>query len=144
MIEKDPGDTVAKRIRTRAAARELRRRTTPTEDRLWTVVRRRQIGGLLFRRQDPIGPYIVDMVCHSARLVVEVDGEIHEQQQEYDAERDDYLRHMGFTVMRVTTERVLCDLNGVICEIRTACAAPPLPRTGEGVEGGGSPTDRGR
>jgi very-short-patch-repair endonuclease len=74
---------------------------------------------------------------------VEVDGEIHEQQQEYDAERDDYLRHMGFTVMRVTTERVLCDLNGVICEIQTACAAPPLPRTGEGLGEGDLPLTEG-
>jgi 5-methyltetrahydrofolate--homocysteine methyltransferase len=96
---------------------------------------------LLFRRQHPIGPYIVDFACHSARLIVEVDGEIHNQQQEYDAERDDCLRQLGFTVMRVTIDRVLTDLNGVLREIQNACAAPPLPRTGEGAGGGGSPAD---
>ena len=102
-------------------------------------LRRRQIDGLLFRRQHPIGPYIVDFVCHSARLVVEIDGSVHDQQQEYDAERDDYLQQLGYTVLRCSVDRVLNDIDGVLSEIRAACTSPPLPRTGEGAGGGGFP-----
>jgi very-short-patch-repair endonuclease len=133
----DPHDTIARRIRTRTAARELRRRTTDTEQRVWGIVRRRQIDGLLFRRQHPIGPYIVDFVCVETRIVIEIDGEIHTDQQEYDAERDDYLQQVGYAVLRFTVDRVLNDLNGVLADIKAACASSPLPRTGEGAGGWG-------
>jgi very-short-patch-repair endonuclease len=140
MIERDPDDTIARKMRTRAAARELRQQRTDTEQTLWEVVRRRQIHGLQFRQQHPIGPYVVDFVCFSARLVVEIDGAVHEEQQEYDAERDDYLRQMGYTVLRCSVDRVLKDMDGVLSEIKAACIAPPLPRTGEGAGGRGIPS----
>jgi len=140
MIERDPDDTIARKIRTRAVARELRRRRTETEQRVWDVVRRRQIHGLQFRQQHPIGPYVVDFVCYSARLVVEIDGAVHNQQREYDVERDDYLQQMGYTVLRFSVDRILNDMGGVLSEIETACVAPPLPRTGEGAGGRGIPS----
>jgi very-short-patch-repair endonuclease len=83
-------------MRRRAAARELRKRTTDTEKLLWAELRRYKIDGLQFRQQHPIGPYIVDFCCNRVRLVVEVDGEVHEQQCEYDAERDQYLKSAAF------------------------------------------------
>jgi very-short-patch-repair endonuclease len=133
VFERDPEDTIDRRIRTRATARELRQRRTDTEQMLLEVVRRRQIRGLQFRQQHPIGPYVVDFVCYSARLVVEIDGAVHEEQQEYDAERDDYLQQMGYTVLRCSVDRILNDIDGVLSEIKTACVSPPLPRAGEGV-----------
>ena len=144
--EHDPEETVRRRVRTRAIARDLRRKSTPTEDMLWQALRRQQLHGLQFRRQHPIGPFVVDFVCHSARLVVEVDDPIHNDHREYDIERDIYLQRVGYTVLRIPADRVLRDLPNVLSEIRRSCnlndglvSAPPLPRTGEGVGGRGLP-----
>jgi very-short-patch-repair endonuclease len=102
---------------------------------LWARLRLGRIGGLQFRQQHPIGPYIVDFCCYRARLVVEIDGEIHEQQREYDAERDDYLKTLGYTVLRFSTDLVLHSLDAIVAEIRSTCVAPLPPRTGEGAGG---------
>jgi len=69
--------------------------------------------------------------------VVEIDGPIHEQQREYDAERDDYLKDRGLTVVRFSVDRINHDLPRVLQEIRDACSAPPLHRNGEGAGGWG-------
>ncbi|RMD61118.1 DUF559 domain-containing protein, partial [Candidatus Parcubacteria bacterium] len=69
-------------------AKAMRRNMTPAEKRLWSVLRRNQLDGLHFRRQQIIDGFIVDFYCHAAGLVVEVDGPAHEMQKEYDAERD--------------------------------------------------------
>jgi very-short-patch-repair endonuclease len=131
-------DGMSHRTWLREAARDLRRRSTPTEQRLWAALRRHHLHGRQFRRQYPIGPYIVDFLCSAARLVIEVDGGIHEQQQEYDADRDDYLQELGYTVLRISVDRVLTDLNGVLSQIATACQTPPLPpQRGRGSGGGG-------
>jgi very-short-patch-repair endonuclease len=119
----------------REAARDQRRRATPTEQRLWTVLRGRQVDGWRFRRQHPIGPYIVDFLCAEARLVIEIDGSIHEEQREYDAERDDYLHQLGDRVLRMPVDTVARGLPQALSMIRTACQPPPFPRTGEGVGG---------
>jgi very-short-patch-repair endonuclease len=103
------------------------------------MLRHHRLDGRQFRRQHPIGPYIVDFACPRERLVVEIDGEIHEMQREYDAERDDYLRNLGYTVMRFTVDGVNHDLAGVLSEMRGACLSPPLHRNGEGVRGWGNP-----
>jgi len=132
-IDRDSEATVARRIRTRAAAKELRRQTTETEKRVWAELRLYKIDGLQYRQQHPIGPYIVDFCCHRAKLVVEIDGKIHEQQREYDAERDQYLEMLGYTVLRFSTNRVLHDLDAMLSEIRAACS--PSPRPGEGAGG---------
>jgi very-short-patch-repair endonuclease len=136
-LEADPANTVARRVRTRMAARELRGRRTDTEKRLWAELRLTKIDGLQFRQQHPVGPYIVDFCCYRVRLIVEIDGDVHETQREYDAERDDYLRNVGYTVLRVPAARVLHDLDAVLTEIRAACSPSPAPGGG-GLGGRGS------
>ncbi|SRR6266545_779673 len=74
---------------------EQRREPTPEEDRLWQMLRRHNLGGAKFRRQHVIGPFIVDFYCAAARLVVEVDGPIHDSQQEQDALRQGFLEQTG-------------------------------------------------
>lgn len=123
------------RVWLRAAARNLRRRSTPTEQRLWPALRNRRFGGWRFRRQRPIGPYIVNFLCAETRLVVEIDGTIHDEQRECDAERDEYMEHLGYRVIRFPVDLVNRDLPEVLTLIQTACASPPLPRAGEGAGG---------
>src|SRR5918995_2090297 len=113
----DERGSPARRLWGLEASRDLRRRATPTERRLWEILRDHRLEGRQFRRQHPIGPYIVDFACPRDRLVVEIDGEIHEQQREYDAERDDCLRSLGYTVLRFTVDRVNTDLARVCREI---------------------------
>ena len=95
-------------------ARELRTNPTPAEDRLWQGLRRKHVGGVRFRRQHIFDRFIVDFYCPAARLVIEVDGEVHEQQQEYDALRTEFLESMGFRVIRFKNEDVFQNLDGVL------------------------------
>lgn len=99
-------------------AKELRRDQTPAEALLWEQLRRRRFPGHRFRRQHPIGGYIADFFCHSARLVIEIDGAVHDLQKGYDAGRDAWLRAQGYTVLRFRNEKVLGDLEGVLQAIR--------------------------
>jgi len=101
----------------RPRARELRHEQTPSEQKLWQVLRNRAVGGLKFRRQAPFGSYIVDFYCAEAKLVVEVDGDVHESQVEYDAERTCWLESIGLKVMRVRNEDVMFRLEAVLDEI---------------------------
>src|SRR3989442_531668 len=94
-------------------ARRLRRNSTVPERILWSVLRNRSLGGLKFRRQYPIGRYIVDFCCHEARLIVELDGESHEGQQRRDNRRQEYLEQQGYRVFRVTNDDVSTNLEGV-------------------------------
>ena len=102
-------------------AKLMRRELTPAERILWNALRRNQIDGFHFRRQQVIDGYIVDFYCHAAALVVETDGSIHEQQREYDEERDDLLARRGLLIMRVRNEEVERDLVGVLAHIRAVC-----------------------
>ena len=81
-------------------ARKLRRDATEAEKRLWARLRGRQVAGVRFRRQVPIGPYIVDFVCFANRLVVEVDGGQHAWEADGDAARTRWLGGRGFRVLR--------------------------------------------
>jgi very-short-patch-repair endonuclease len=110
-------------------ARELRRDMTPAEKKLWAALRRNQLDGLHFRRQQIIDGLIVDFYCHAAGLVVEVDGPVHEEQAEYDAERDRVLAARGLQILRVKNEEVMQNMERVLDQIRTAChtGADPLP-----------------
>ena len=101
-----------------ARAKELRRDQTPAEALLWEELRRRRFPGHRFRRQHPMGGYIADFFCHSLRLVVEIDGAVHDLQQGYDAGRDAWFRAQGYTVLRFRNEKVLGDLEGVMQVIR--------------------------
>ena len=104
----------------RLRARELRREATPAEAYLWSHLRGRQLQGLKFRRQHPIDRYIVDFVCVEARLIVEVDGDIHLAQQEYDAFRTGYLESRGYRVIRFANDTVLNNVDAVLAAIQQA------------------------
>jgi very-short-patch-repair endonuclease len=104
-----------------ALAKRLRRRMTPAEWRLWQALRRNQLDGLQFRRQQVIAGFIVDFYCHAARLAVEVDGPIHRQRLVYDAERDAALGQHAIAVLRVRNAAVMSNLAGVLERIRRAC-----------------------
>ena len=95
-------------------ARKLRRQQTETERLLWSLLRSRQICGYKIRRQIPIGNYIVDFVCFERKVVIEVDGSQHAEQQKRDKEREDYLRGRGFRVIRFWDTEVLCNIEGVL------------------------------
>ena len=111
---------------------------TRSETLLWRYIKAHRIDGLGFRRQVPIGPYIVDFACHRARLIVELDGESHdfEARQRQDASRDDCLREMGYRILRFTNGDVMSSLEGVVQTIReTVRSTPPsltLPLKGGG------------
>ena len=102
-------------------ARELRQNPTPAERILWEKLRHNRLSSLQFRRQQVIDHYIVDFYCHSKALVVEVDGDIHDLQQEYDKERENYLLARGFYILRVSNDEVLGNLSGVLMKIVEAC-----------------------
>ena len=110
-------------------AKSLRRRTTPAERRLWSALRGHRLAGLHFRRQQIIDGFIVDFYCHAARLVVEVDGPVHERQVEYDADRDAILAARELQILRFRNEEIMHNLDDVLERIRMACQArvDPLP-----------------
>jgi very-short-patch-repair endonuclease len=97
--------------RLRARAREFRNNPTDAERSLWSHLRFWQLDGYKFRRQQPLGPYIVDFVCLEKRSVVEVDGGQHSQA--VDAERDNWLRDQGFVLLRFWNNEVLKNIDGV-------------------------------
>jgi len=104
-------------------ARELRQKMTPHERILWNALRRNQLDGFHFRRQQVIDGYIVDFYCHAASLIIETDGPVHNQQQAYDEERDDLLTRRGLLILRVRNEEIERDLARVLDRIREACRA---------------------
>jgi very-short-patch-repair endonuclease len=95
-------------------ARRLRSHPTDAEKFLWSRLRRGQLGEYKFRRQSPIGPYVVDFVCFPARLVVEVDGGQHATQVEADATRTQWLESEGFKVLRFWNNEVFENTDGVV------------------------------
>jgi very-short-patch-repair endonuclease len=100
--------------RIRLRARRLRHNPTEAEKLLWRHLRFWQIGGYKFRRQQPLGKYIVDFICFEKRLVIELDGGQHaEQQMKYDSERDAWLIAQGFSVLRFWNDEVLKNIDGV-------------------------------
>ncbi len=96
-----------------ANARRLRRALSPPEARLWVRLRQRAPGLPIFRRQHPIGPYVLDFFCASARLAIEIDGMSHdvENRPERDRRRDAWLEARGVTVMRVPAGDVIRSLD---------------------------------
>jgi len=94
-------------------ARGLRHHATPPEQFLWWVLRSRRLGGLKFRRQEPIGPYVVDYCCREIKLIVELDGMSHDDEQSRDAVRERWLQEQGYRLVRVTNWDVNEDLEAV-------------------------------
>ncbi len=100
-------------------ARALRQKATEAEKALWQRLRNRKCGGLKFKRQHPIGHYIVDFYCAELRLVIEVDGGIHDlpDRQACDAARTEQLESLGLTVLRITNEQILSDMEAALARI---------------------------
>ena len=101
-------------------ARQMRHEPTAAEDALWQRVRGRHVQGAKFRRQYVIERFVVDFVCLEHRLIIEVDGDIHEQQPEYDAIRQTFLEAQGFHVLRFSNDEVLQATDHVIKAIGEA------------------------
>ena len=102
-------------------AKKLRRNQTKAEKRLWDVLRNRQLNDSKFRRQHPIGSFIVDFYCHQSKLVIELDGSIHNDtgQKEYDGERQAYLEKiLELKVLRFENSKVFNELDDVLKIIR--------------------------
>ena len=102
-------------------ARELRKEPTAAEKKLWRRLRDEQIPGCKFRRQQPIGRFIVDFFCSESRLVVEIDGDTHAEQESYDASRTEWLTKKGYRVIRFANADVLYRLNAVLEVILEEC-----------------------
>ena len=123
-------------------ARHLRRQMADAERAIWFHLRDRRLRGCKFRRQHPVGPYVVDFVCIEARLVVELDGGQHVEARG-DAVRTGYLRRCGYRVLRFWNNDVLAQAGAVLESIHRALAESrphpsPLPHAGEGEQAGGS------
>ena len=103
-------------------AREMRQTPTPAEDALWQRLRNRRVKNAKFRRQYGIERFVVDFVCVDTKLIIEVDGEIHDSQQELDEIRQAYLEALGFHVLRFRNEQILTEIEGVVTEIAEALA----------------------
>lgn len=108
-------------------AKTIRSLPTAAENKLWLELKSKALDGFKFRQQHLIGDYIVDFVCLSKSLIIEVDGSIHDLQQEADAERTKVLNEKGFDVIRFTNEEVLNDIEKVLATIKeTLHSTPPL------------------
>lgn len=105
--------------KTRTHAIELRKEPTPAERKLWAVIRNDQLG-VSFRRQHAIGIYIPDFACIEKKLIIELDGSQHLEQEEYDKERTKYLELQGYKVIRFWNSDVMNNIEGVILAIRNA------------------------
>jgi len=126
-------------------AQRLRREMTPAEAKLWHRLRQSQLG-VKFRRQQPVGPYVVDFLCVSAKVVIEIDGESHLEADCGDAERDEFLKKVGMRVLRFWNTEVYENLDGVLEKILEAVqndslpSQSPSPLEGEGRGGGQAST----
>ena len=103
-------------------ARQLRKSSTDAEKCLWDKLRRTQIAGHRFRRQHPLGPYVVDFICLEQKLIVEVDGGQHGSavEQEKDSTRTHWLAERGYRVIRFWNNDILQNCEGVIIAIQAA------------------------
>ena len=122
----------------RQFTKTLRQNMTDAEQLLWRHLRAHRMDGQKFRRQQPIGPYIVDFVHFGLRLIVEADGGQHVD-SDHDATRDAWLRNQGFTLLRFWNNDILHNTDAVLESIWTAVHAgtpsppAPLPRGARGV-----------
>jgi very-short-patch-repair endonuclease len=109
---------------TTGQARALRRSASSTEQFLWKLLRDRRLGDLKFRRQVPIGPYVVDFLCPRHRLIIEADGPFHVPER--NAQRDAWLAAQGFRVLRFANGEIGANDARVMTKILAAVGRPPL------------------
>jgi very-short-patch-repair endonuclease len=121
-------------------SRVMRGHPTPAEAKLWGALRSRQLGGWKFRRQHVIMGYVVDFYCAELRLVVEVDGPVHERQRPDDETREADLRRAGAEIVRFSNDAVLYGLHDVLTVLAHRCAdrealLPPVCGGKDGMGG---------
>jgi very-short-patch-repair endonuclease len=114
-------------------ARALRQNSTEAERLIWAALRGHRMQGASFRRQAPVGPYIVDFACHSAAFAIEIDGGQHfeSEQERRDARRDAFLARKGLRVLRFSNHEIMTNRAGVLGTIAATIALAPslsLPR----------------
>lgn len=109
---------IRREIQLRERARQLRRDSTPAEQKLWQELRAQKLG-VKFRRQHSLYRFIVDFYCRSLELVIEVDGPVHELLIQHDRDKDQYLILHGFTIMRFSNEDILYQLPEVLNKIKS-------------------------
>ncbi|PSB56202.1 endonuclease domain-containing protein [Chamaesiphon polymorphus] len=119
------------------AAKQLRKTQTPAEKLLWQALRGGKLAGLKFRRQHPVGNFILDFYCPAYKLAIEVDGAIHQTQVDADAARTLQLEAYGYTVLRFSNEAVIQEMEAVLGEILQvvdALTPSPSPKSGRGEQ----------
>jgi len=104
-----------------------RNNPTDQEEKLWSMISGKKLNGLKFRRQFPIGRYIVDFYNHDNRLVIEIDGSIHDTTKEYDKNRDAYLYAGGYKVLRFNNSEIESNVETVIQKILDNSKTPKFP-----------------
>ena len=107
-------------------SRTLRRNQTEAEKRIWSYLRSREFQGIKFRRQQPLGPYVVDFCSFQKRFVIELDGGQHALTAEEDARRTEYLEQSGYRVIRVWNNEALNNTEAVLEYIRKNIGQSPL------------------
>jgi very-short-patch-repair endonuclease len=130
-MRQNPEILARRRLLKRQRSRQLRSATIEPERRLWSLLRGKQVAGLRFRRQQTIGPYIVDFYCSAAKLIVELDGDQHGEDRHvaYDAGRTRWLAGNGYRVLRFSNTEFLRDPQLVLDGIWRAIeeSGVPLP-----------------
>lgn len=123
------GDLVRTRKDMVMLARELRATMTREEELLWERLRGKKLRGIRFYRQVPIDRYVADFYCPRYKLIIELDGSVHEQQEqrEHDHLRNTYLQKRGFRILRIQNKKVMQNLHGVVCDILDACTETKTP-----------------
>jgi len=121
-------------------ARQFRKEPTKSEALLWQALRGKKLDGIKFRRQQPVGNFVVDFYNSNYRLVIEIDGSIHNEQIEYDQARQDILEELGLNVLRLKAEFVeknlplaLGEIRRKISELKLQESEFPSPFIGEGL-----------
>lgn len=118
--------------------REMRKEPTVAEKKLWQKLRSFKLDKLKFRRQHSIYKFVVDFYCKEIKLIIEVDGEIHDYQKKYDLIRQEFLEELGYKVLRLKNEEVINNLSKVLKMIRdyknSYNPTQTLPASGEGVK----------
>ena len=101
-------------------ARNLRKNSTIQERRLWNLLKNRQFHNLKFKRQQPIGDYIVDFICKEAKIIIEIDGGQHNEPEniEYDKTRTEYLNTLGYKVIRFWNNEIYENIEGVLLRLK--------------------------
>jgi very-short-patch-repair endonuclease len=123
-------------------AKQLRKDSTDAERLLWSRLRAYRLAGHKFKRQQPLGAYILDFVCWEARLVIELDGGQHADPDHGDETRDTWLRNQGLRVLRFWNHEVLGNIDGVLQRIAECLSPSPRPSPVEG-EGAGAAGEQG-